>query len=425
MISALLLVAALTADEAASPQSSAPSAASQQTVRPQILPMVTPPGDLVLEIAVARYEPTDRRTSHASINGSAEVATTFFMTDTCSVGAGRVNYRTMGGAVQGGGHITFRDPDSVGGLRLHTAWEASGRVVDRTPYGLAVAIDWRRVTQDGREIANGPSGSMQVTIRAGERLTLDTVSPPPGSTSVPCTNAAAIRLEAAVVSRTERTTVTGVRGGRGGGGRGGGGGGAGAVAGGSGAAVAGGTGGAVAGSSRGGAAGGRGAGASGGRGRAGGAGASQTGARRTVEEYYRVLNTRRLNVELWLVHGRPNQEEAVQRVNVRTAGPTNFGFPTIALGTSDGASFEVNGQIQVVPDAVVVNGQPVPDSARRVSVFIQRRIFTTADPRGTAWSTTKIIEMPAAADVVEFELPPLEGEAYKGHRLSLRLRITQ
>jgi hypothetical protein len=85
----------------------------------------------------------------------------------------------------------------------------------------------------------------------------------------------------------------------------------------------------------------------------------------------------------------------------------------------------VNGQIQIVPDAMVVNGQPVPDSARRVSVFIQRRIFTTADPRGTAWSTTKIIEMPAAADVVEFELPPLEGEAYKGHKLSLRLRITQ
>jgi hypothetical protein len=383
------------------------------------------PTDLVLELAVARYEPVDRRMSHASINGSESVSTTFFTTDSCSVGAGRVNYRTVGtgGRVGGGGFMTLRDPDSVRGLQLHTAWEATGRVVDRTPYGLAVAIEWRRVTQDGRDVDNGPTGSTQVTIRAGERMTLDTISSPPAACS-----GGSIRLEAAVVARAERSYV-GMRGGGGGrgGGRGVGAGGAGAVAGGgAGTGVAGGTGGAVAGSGgggRGGAASGRGAATSGGRG--GGGGAAQTGARGNIEDYYRVLSSRRLNVELWLVHVRPDREEAVQRVNVRAAGPTNYGFPTIALGSPDGASFEVNGQIQVVPDAAVVNGQPVPDSARRVSVFIQRRIFTTADPRGTAWSTTKIIEMPAPADVVEFELPPLEADAYKGHKLSLRLRLTQ
>lgn len=402
MISALLLVAALTADEAASPQSPAPSAASQQTVRPQVLPIVTPPGDLVLEIAAGRYE-ADRRTSHAGSSAFDSFSTTIFMTDACSLGAGRIS------------------TDRTGLPQVHTAWQVSGRIVDRTAYGLAVAIDWRRTTEDGRQVESGPSGSMQVTMRAGERLVLDTVSPPPGSTSALCANT--IRLEAAVVPRAERSYV-GMRGG----GRGAGGGGAGAVAGGSGAGVAGGTGGAVAGSGggRGAGGGGRGAAVSGGRGGGGGAGAGR--AVQVGEQLTRALEmlaALRLNVELWLVHGRPNQEEAVQRVNVRTAGPTNYGFPTIALGTSDGASFEVNGQIQIVPDAMVVNGQPVPDSARRVSVFIQRRIFTTADPRGTAWSTTKIIEMPAAADVVEFELPPLEGASYKGHRLSLRLRITQ
>ena len=134
---------------------------------------------------------------------------------------------------------------------------------------------------------------------------------------------------------------------------------------------------------------------------------------------------RRLSIEFWLVHVLPTREEAVQRVTVRTAGPTNFGFPAIALSTPDGANVEVNGQVQILPEAVTINGQLVPDSSRRLSVFIQRRIFTTADARGVAWSTTKVIEMPAAVDVVEFELPPLEGEAYKGHKLSLRLRITQ
>jgi hypothetical protein len=413
MVSALLLIAALHAEVPTSPQASAP-AAPQQTARPQIIAPIVVPGDLVLEIAVARYEPLDRRMSHASISGSESVSTTFFTTDSCSVGAGRVNDRTVGtgGGVAGGGFMTMRDPDSVRGLQLHTAWEATGRVVDRTPYGLAVAIEWRRVTQDGRDVDNGPTGSTQVTIRAGERMTLDTISSPPAACS-----GGSIRLEAAVVPRAERS-YGGMRGGGGGGGRG-------VGAGGAGTGVAGGTGGAVAGSGGGGggAASGRGAATSGGRG--GGGGAAQTGARGNIEDYYRVLSGRRLNVELWLVHVRPDRDEAVQRVNVRTAGPTNYGFPTIALGSPDGASFEVNGQIQVVPDAVVVNGQPVPDSARRVSVFIQRRIFTTADPRGTAWSTTKIIEMPAPTDVVEFELPPLEGDAYKGHRLSLRLRITQ
>ena len=90
-----------------------------------------------------------------------------------------------------------------------------------------------------------------------------------------------------------------------------------------------------------------------------------------------------------------------------------------------GVAVEVNGQIQLIPEATTVNGQSVPDSARRLSVFIQRRLWTSTNPRGSAWSTTKTIEMPAASDVVEFELPPLEGDAYTGHKLSLRLRVSQ
>jgi hypothetical protein len=365
--------------------------------QPQPPPPPTTPAqvtrtDLALEIAAGRYASDHRKTGSAGSSGPGPFSTTIYTTETCAV---------LGAESEPDGA-----PSRVkASIRPHTMWQVSSKVVDRTAFGLAVAIDWRRVTDSGKSIENGPSGSLQVTIRSGERLLLDTVS---------CPDAAAIRLEASVVAHADRATVTtgsvtsaGGRGANAGGGMGvgrpaastprGGGGGAGVAS------------------------AGRGRGAGGGAaGRPGGGGA---GAQGQMDEVFRTRNARRLNAELWLVHGVPGREEAVQRVAVQTAGPTNFGFPAVALSTADGASVEVNGQIQLVPETATVNGQTVPDSARRLSVFIQRRLWTTQNPRGTAWSTTKTIDMPAASDVVEFELPPLEGDAYKGHKFSVRLRL--
>jgi hypothetical protein len=407
---------------------------------PEGPPYVQASSDLVLEIAAGRYGADGRRTSSAGTSGHDGLSTTIFMTDACSLGAGRLGPETTGS--------TERTPT---GLRTHIVWQVSGRVVDRTAYGLAVAIDWRRIVDAGQPIGNGPGGSMQVTMRVGERLQLDSATTPAGAMSALCGESSAIRLEASVISRADQPYGVGT-GGRGGGGRGrpvgtsggaigsgtGGGVGSGAAVGGRGAGTGsgGGAGGAGAsgisggrGGSGSGGGGGRGGGGAGGRGGGGGAGvnagaADLLGGLRALDAALQAQQARRLNLELWLVHVAPNREESVQRVAIRTAGATNYGFPAIALPTADGANVEVTGQVQLLPDAAAVNGQPVPDSARRLSVFIQRRIYTTADPRGVAWATTKVIEMPAAADVVEFELPPLEGDGYKGHRLSLRLRIS-
>ena len=358
-----------------------------------------PANDLALEISAGRYASDNHKIGGAGSSGSNAFSTTIYTTDTCALGAESVAEGTPSRI-------------SAAATRPHTMWQVNGRVVDRTGFGLAVAIDWRRLADGGKSIENGPSGSMQVTIRSGERLLLDTVS---------CPDQTAVRLEASVVSRTDRFnwgtpgygTFAGAGRGVGVASGGGAAGGRGASAGGGGRGVPGGT------TARG-AGGGVGRGAAG-SGRAGGGGA---GAQTQMEMAYRAMNLRRLNAELWLVHVAPGREEAVQRVAVQTGGPTNFGFPAVMLSTADGANVEVNGQIQLIPETVTVNGQSVPDSARRLNVFIQRRIWTTQDPRGSAWSTTKTIEMPASSDVVEFELPPLEGASYKGHKFSVRLRVT-
>ena len=354
-----------------------------------------PPNDLALEISAGRYASDNRKISGAGSSGSNSFSTTIYTTEACGLGAESVAEGTP-------------PRISASGIRPHTMWQVTGRVVDRTGFGLAVAIDWRRLTDGGKAIENGPSGSMQVTIRSGERLSLDTVS---------CPDQTAIRLEASVVLRAERYNWASTGYGAGAGvGRGVGMPPGGGVAGGRGAGAAAGGRGVPSGT----AASGAGRGAVG-AGRPGGGGA---GAQVQMEPGYDPLNVRRLSAELWLVHVAPGREEAVQRVAVQTRGPTNFGFPAVTLSTADGANVEVNGQIQLIPETVMVNGQSVPESARRLSVFIQRRIWTAQNPRGSAWSTTKTIEMPVATDVVEFELPPLEGDAYKGHKFSVRLRVS-
>jgi hypothetical protein len=376
LITSLLLVAA---DQAA------PSATTQ------------PANDLALEISAGRYASDNRKVGGAGSSGSNSFTTTIYTTEACGLGAESVAEGTPSRI-------------NASGVRPHTMWQVNGRVVDRTGFGLAVAIDWRRLADGGKSIENGPSGSLQVTIRSGERLLLDTVS---------CPDMTAIRLEASVVLRADRYNWASTGYGTSAGAGGGVGTPSGTAVGGRGRPMGGGSATVGAGS---GAGGGRGAGrGAAGSGRAGGGGA---GAQAQMEAAYRALNARRLNAELWLVHVAPGREEAVQRVAVQTGGPTNFGFPAVTLATADGANVDVNGQIQLIPETATVNGQSVPDSARRLSVFIQRRIWTTQNPRGSAWSTSKTIEMPAASDVVEFELPPLEGDAYKGHKFSVRLRVS-
>ena len=84
-------------------------------------------------------------------------------------------------------------------------WRIDGRVTQRTADGLAVRITWQRIWSDGRRAAGAAGGNLDVTMREGERLRLDTATfePDPGC------DATSVRLEA-VVGRGWFSGATGV-----------------------------------------------------------------------------------------------------------------------------------------------------------------------------------------------------------------------
>jgi hypothetical protein len=310
-------------------------------------------------------------------------------------------------------------------------WRVEGRVTQRTADGLAVQITWQRIWSEGRRVDGAAGGNLQVTMREGERLRLDTAT----FDAEPGCDATTVRLEA-VVGRGWFSGATGVGApgggfGRGlGGGRGrasasasgsggiavgGGGSGAsatasagrgGAVASAGGTSVAGGRGGSGGGAVSGASAAasqGRGVGGGGGR---GGGGAGAAGLLPRVTDPF--------DLEIWLVHVPPGGAESVQRVAVEgMPGGTVFEFPLVPISV---LSVEISGRVTVVDDAA---------GKRKLTLFFSRRVVASGSTGGGS-AGTRSIEMPAPDDVVSFELPDSDGQSQRllqGHRFSLRVRI--
>jgi hypothetical protein len=57
-------------------------------------------------------------------------------------------------------------------------WRVSARLVERNGDTFKVRVEWERRWDKSTRLTSGPSGTQEVTLRAGERLVLDGVGPP-------------------------------------------------------------------------------------------------------------------------------------------------------------------------------------------------------------------------------------------------------
>jgi hypothetical protein len=272
-----------------------------------------------------------------------------------------------------------REPSTVPVI----GWHMRGRVLKRTADDFLVDIEWRRLWERSTRLTDGPKGSMQVTLKAGDRLLLDEVVPAGAS---PC-QVASGRLEAAIVSVPQSRPVF----------------------------RAGAAGDSATGSGVGGAGGGRGGGGASTASGAGsvGAGPASTGAGG------RGANRREATAEVWLVHKPPSGAEAVQRIAFAFgSSPGEFEFPPVAIAKDgDQASIVVRGRLRLMG----------PAGQEKLMVSLDRTIRKEREFNG---GSIKMLDPPSPDDVLSFELPLLPTETdgslralLAGHQFSVRLRV--
>jgi hypothetical protein len=258
-----------------------------------------------------------------------------------------------------------RQPADLAG----TAWFVRGETLRRNGDEVTVKLEWKRAWQDGRALDYGPSGTTQLTMKIGERVTFDSFVPGVASA---CREA---RLEAGVVGRQPWQ----LRQGGGGGGGVSGGGGGGRVAAGAGA-------GARSGSGTGGAAGPPGP---------------------------------PVGIELWLVDRKADGSENAARQIIHTGGDNNSGpfrfTSTISDQANGRSALEITGNVQTFA------GTPA-----RLSVRLQYRV-TKDTVLGANGTNTVTLAMPDPAEVIAIEFPfrptSQAQPPVPGHHFSLRLRL--
>ena len=116
-------------------------------------PAATPTADLVVVVAVPVYQP----------DGAVAIETVSLP----QAGAGLV-------------HVFARqlicDPAVAGSAEPTDAgfgWRVASQIVSRSDTAVVVSVDWRRLWDAGRKTANGPGGTVQLTLHPGARIPLD------------------------------------------------------------------------------------------------------------------------------------------------------------------------------------------------------------------------------------------------------------
>ena len=285
------------------------------------------------------------------------------------------------------------------------AWKFTGRVVSANAEAAVVQLEWQRIMNEGAELSEAPT-SVQLTLKAGDRVLLDSVAP---QTRRGCsvTNAS---FEARYVARSAGLGHQFTP-------RAGGGAGTGIGAGaGTGAGGGGGTGG--------GAASGHGAAGAGASLGGGGGGRAAYGSRVIVQREN--LDPESLKVELWLVHSAPGmaEDQTTYQALTSTREGAMFAFAPISVATPEGTvGVQITGSFATQSGAS--GDRLVFQTGRRLSYSA-----TTAQPRDRvqeAEGVGRIVRpMPGPDEVLSFELPALG--ALRGHsavpdRFSIRVRI--
>ncbi len=316
-------------------------------------------GEMVLEVAMHTYRSDDRRTANAGDSSASSDRTlqgyVWSNESLCSVAASGTQPRQA---------------PAVG-------WRFSGRIVQRLGDEFFVEVDWQRVWDQSMRLVGGPSGVVQLTLRAGDRLELDRVAP---ATSGSC-DVTSARLEVAVVPRAMPLGPSG--GGTGGGGGAGG--------------RHGGTGGGVASHHP----------------KSPVASGSVVGGSASVAPAPPAVVSD-FEAEMWLLHRMPDGVEEVMRQSVTFGStPRVFSFSPIRVGAG--------------PNSVAISGTllllPVTGASRLFRVAIERQIKTDGKPDVSGRSFRSMV-LPSPADVISFELPSSQGiAALDGHQFSIRLRV--
>jgi hypothetical protein len=263
-------------------------------------------------------------------------------------------------------------------------WHFRGRLLKRSGDEFQVDIEWVRLWDKYARLTEGPKGSMQVTLRPNEPLTLDEVTPRAAGCQV-----VGARLEAAVVPHPRSPLLVGGVGAGRGGGRG----------------------------TTGGGAGGRGAGQA--------SVAAGADSDRGGFPYYDTLPyiapqtyRRQFDAEVWLVHKLPTGIEEVQRLTLvfgRTAA--RFAFPSVEV-VRDGEK----GTVDVVGNLYIGSVR----SQEKLVVHLGRTIRKKTTTMGGSF---KPVDIPAGSEVLSFELPTYSSDSdlrshFQGHEFSVRIRVT-
>ena len=274
------------------------------------------------------------------------------------------------------------------------AWRFTGRIVSKTAEEAVMQLDWQRILVDGHATV-APGETVQLTLKAGDRLLLDSVLP----RTQPSCGVASVGFEARYRQRfsefPQLREQLKSRVGRAGGGTGGG-----AVA------ISG------SGTASGGVRTGR---ISAGPGTAPGPDAASA---------TRAVPGRMVSVNLWLVHSAPGRDDEVlhQVLSAPHEGAVFAFAPVNINGPGGPATVQVTGSFVVRTNA---------ESGDQQLIFVTTRRVTrgTGQPRDAAdqAGTSRIVnKMPGPDDVLSFEMPALraiDGRPALPDRFSVRVRI--
>ena len=250
------------------------------------------------------------------------------------------------------------------------AWRFSGKVLSSTAEEAVIQLEWQRTLDHGQAVG-GQGTSVQLTLRVGEPAQLDFVSP----TTTKC--AATVAFEARYEPRGMRMHgKVDIR------------------------------------EAGGGSGGGTGAGAGGGTGLGSGAKADSTPSA-TIRETF--------DVNVWLVHAAPGRDERVHHLAVRSKpeGGAAFMFPPVAVDIPQGqVTVQIGGSFTVEN-----NGRDLVFNPSRIVMLKAAGGSNTVDrTRGEGKVSSP---MPAAGDVLSFELPPVATGVGPGipDKFAIRVQI--
>jgi hypothetical protein len=266
-------------------------------------------------------------------------------------------------------------------------WMMSGKVLELTEQQASVHIGWRRVRRGGVE-ENSPEQSITLTLKRGERSTLETMAVPAAGSC----EARNMSLDVVFASRQELYGISAAE---------------------------------YAGGSRGSAGAGSGTGAGSSSAAGGGSGYVRGGTSSLAVRKTGEPAREKLSADLWLVRSTPGRADETLHITSQIIPiPVSYAFAPLTIDTAAGSvTVKVEGTVEVGESS---------EGERRVHFTATRSVTSSTsnrparDARPVVEGSTKTtVALPGPDEVLSFEMPPLrtaDGVTLPD-RLSIRVRV--